>query len=67
MALSNIQFIVSRFHRMLEAMLGFHLMGRKGSNFQEEILYEYLWVSILFQQLTSLTKQVIGFIAWFDA
>lgn len=52
---------------MQEATPGFRLMEREDSNFQEEIQYEYLWVSIHFQQLTSLTKLVIGFIAWFAA
>lgn len=40
--MSYIGFIDNRFQKMQEAMPGFHLMGREGNNFLEEILYEYL-------------------------
>lgn len=49
---------------MHEAMHGFHLMEREGSNSREEILLEYPWASTLSQLSTNLIKLVIGSTAW---
>lgn len=58
---------ITRYQMRQEAMHGFHLMAKGGSNCQEETLFVYPWVSIRSQLLINLTKRVIGSAAWLGA